>query len=456
MSASQTSDSPTVLLVARDRALLRHLARFLNTFGYQVEPVAETGLALALLATEPPQLMIVDGEDGNRSAIDFCRKAAGSDCNEHTHILLLVRSLADVDVAEALEAGVDDFLTKPVVYGELLARLRAGARAWQFEDRARRQRRVDAVTGLPGAAALHQRINRILSASTDALEVACVALDLDFFGRMVRVHGRVAGEEVRKRIAGILGDACDETIFPAALGSARFGCLLTGKSEEEAADWAENLRGVIAQTAWPLEGTTTPLSLSASFGISSQIAEYGSADELIARAVDALRRAKLSGRNCIVCDGELAEEERDWADRAAPGKLFERSAARDVMTPNCLVLRQGEPATVASTLLDRTRLDLIALVDGDGRYAGAVAAEDLLDDPPAACTDQGVPSFEAETPLVTLLEFFARRGGRVAVIVEQGKPIGYVTAQSLAELTVPPSLASAEWPQFGSNYLAGG
>ena len=62
------------------------------------------------------------------------------------------------ELHKALEAGVDDFLAKPVVYCEFLARLRVGARELELERRLGEQARVDPLTGLPNRRALESRL----------------------------------------------------------------------------------------------------------------------------------------------------------------------------------------------------------------------------------------------------------------------------------------------------------
>ncbi|NUQ62288.1 MAG: diguanylate cyclase [Pirellulales bacterium] len=459
MSRPDNANSPTVLLVGEDRALLRHLSRFLNTFGYDVRQVAETQRAQVLLAAASPQVMIVDGGQDHRKALDFCRAVSGSNREGYTHIVLMAGA-ADLDMAEALEAGVDDFLARPVVYGELLARLRSGVRAWQFEDRARRQRRVDPITGLPSAAEFFERVRESLSGDAGGMPAACVVLGLDFIRQITAAHGETIGREAVQQVGGILREACGETVFLAALGGDQFGCLLAGMDDCEAAAWAEKVRRRIAEEAMDLPGGR--MSLSASFGVAGKRAPAGPPDLWIERVRDALRRAGQSGGNCVVRDGEFAEEDHAWAELAAPGKLFERTTARDVMTPCCLVLGKGEAAAPAMELINRTGVDVLAVVDQEGRYAGAIAAEEALDrlagaEPSlrtvAELTSRAVPSFDEETPFLELLEFFARGGGTAAVIVENGKPVGYVTAASLAELTTAPHLAIGVLPRFGSCFL---
>ena len=68
----------------------------------------------------------------------MCRAVCGGGQRQHVFTILLVPAKsAHEDVIEALKLGVDDFLAKPIVLGELLARLRAAARVWNSSDACR-------------------------------------------------------------------------------------------------------------------------------------------------------------------------------------------------------------------------------------------------------------------------------------------------------------------------------
>jgi CBS-domain-containing membrane protein len=132
------------------------------------------------------------------------------------------------------------------------------------------------------------------------------------------------------------------------------------------------------------------------------------------------------------------------------------------MSPCPVTLHGDKPAAEAANLLHRTHLEALAVVDAQGQYQGAVIAEDLCDPPSTKDLDSAtagqlaaahVPAFDPDTHLERLLEFFARKGGTVAAIVHAGKPIGFVSAASLAELTRPPERLPAGDPSLDSDYL---
>ena len=147
-----------VLIVSNDRALLRHLSRFLATFGYETAQVADYQQAAPIADALPADLLLVDSAPDFDAAIELCRAVSQRSGSAGHHILLLLDRRWQSRLLEAVEAGVDDFLARPVVYGEVLMRLRAGARAVEFERRVRRQRRRDPATGLLTCAAFHARL----------------------------------------------------------------------------------------------------------------------------------------------------------------------------------------------------------------------------------------------------------------------------------------------------------
>jgi two-component system KDP operon response regulator KdpE len=124
------SDAPRVLVVDDEPQILRALRVVLRDAGFQPVPAATAAEALDLAAVRPPAAAIVDLVLPDGSGIDVCRTL-----REWSDMPILVLSALgeeDQKVA-ALEAGADDYVTKPFGPRELVARLhavlrRAGAR----------------------------------------------------------------------------------------------------------------------------------------------------------------------------------------------------------------------------------------------------------------------------------------------------------------------------------------
>jgi two-component system response regulator MprA len=120
---STGTDSPHVLVVDDDRAVRESLRRSLEFNGYAVTLAADGAEALASIAGRPPDALVIDVMMPRLDGIETTRalRTAGNDLP----ILVLTARDSVGDRVEGLDAGADDYLTKPFALDELLARLRA-------------------------------------------------------------------------------------------------------------------------------------------------------------------------------------------------------------------------------------------------------------------------------------------------------------------------------------------
>ncbi len=117
------ADKPRVLVVDDDKAVRESLRRSLQFNGYDVALAADGAEALAGIAAAHPDVVVLDVMMPRLDGIETTRalRAAGND----VPILVLTARDAVGDRVEGLDAGADDYLTKPFALQELLARLRA-------------------------------------------------------------------------------------------------------------------------------------------------------------------------------------------------------------------------------------------------------------------------------------------------------------------------------------------
>lgn len=444
--------------------MLRHLSRFLGALAYETQQVAETQPALRILEAESPDFLIIDAEMAADGAWEVCKRVGRPGRLHPVYTLLMIESPEPRDVTQALEAGVDDFLAKPIVHAELLARLRAGARVLEQDRRLRRQSPVDPKTGLPSAFALENRAREELARDgKDYVPPACVLIDLDGFRVVNRVYGVSAGDVLLKAVSDRLATLCSPEAFLASLGSDRFGVLLPGKSASEAAAWAKEVHRQLGKE--PFELGDEAIRLTASFGIAGCQEGIPSAARLIEQAAEALQTAKNSGRNCIVSFGQFDHETAAWTELATPGKLFERTVARHVMTPCTLLLRPQQTMRQAAALIRRTGVNEAPVVDDRGSLAGLLSREKALEyaraaKPPrqtvADLMETNPVTHDEETPLAELIERFNEGDHSAIVILRDGQPTGLVTTEGLASLSQPLTIASFSSDvscTAGSDYL---
>jgi predicted transcriptional regulator len=148
----------------------------------------------------------------------------------------------------------------------------------------------------------------------------------------------------------------------------------------------------------------------------------------------------------VVCFGQFDDDAAAWSDFAAPGKLFERTTARDVMAPCTVLLRTEQTLRHAAALLERSREAALPVVNREGKLAGLVFWESVFDAPAGRETGSlrvadlmtsDVPQYDEQTSFATLRDFFTRDSRSVVVITCQGKPTGLVTPDTLAALSLP-------------------
>jgi diguanylate cyclase (GGDEF)-like protein len=434
-----TTQPLTVLVVSDDRPTIQGLSRFLRAFGYGVDEAHDTDQALSALSSRSPDFIVIDGTDTTSCRLEILGDVQER-CGE-VYTFLMTQAQGIRQLREALESGVDDFLAKPVVFGELLARLRAGARALEHRRRAKAQCRTDRVTGLPSLAAFGKTIQTALHrADEQAPSVVCIAFELDYFGRFARQHGETFARQGLKAIAEHLVNHLQGSESLACGEPTQFFAALTGATEAEGAQWAEGVRAALAAESFPVGEIT--VDVTASFGVADNHGAEIDYQELLQRAQEAQKLARESGRNCVALYSQLHEPARSWASLASPGKLFQTTLARDVMIPCTVVVRRDEAIEQAKSYILKPSLTAIPVVDGVGTYVGyvtekaiaeATEEQDRVRDLPIA----DAPCVDEMTTFANLIDFFTQDPSSLVFIVGNGHPVGFVTRSSLTALSDP-------------------
>lgn len=119
------SESKRILVVDDEAQITRVMRRSLTTHRYDVRVAADGEAALELFHDWSPDLVITDLSMPGMSGLELCRRLRKS--SDIPIIVLSVRGEERVKV-EALDAGADDYVTKPFGMDELLARVRAALR----------------------------------------------------------------------------------------------------------------------------------------------------------------------------------------------------------------------------------------------------------------------------------------------------------------------------------------
>ena len=113
----------TILVVEDDPSVREALERALGFEGYEVETARDGGVALSMMRDMSPDLLVLDVMMPYVDGIEVCRRIRAR--GDRVPILMLTAKAAVGDRVEGLDAGADDYVTKPFALDELLARIRA-------------------------------------------------------------------------------------------------------------------------------------------------------------------------------------------------------------------------------------------------------------------------------------------------------------------------------------------
>jgi diguanylate cyclase (GGDEF)-like protein len=310
-----------ILIAEDDRVSALKLCRALERLGYSVCVVSDGAEAWRRVCDLGVGLVISDWEMPEMDGLELCARIRSQSDARYTYIILLTARDSRADRLVGLEAGADDFLTKPVDAGELVARLNIARRILAMQE----QLRADAaqLAELHGAlerqnATLEQQ-NAMLAtrAMTDGLTglynrrhfdesirsalsfgrrhdqpVSLVMLDVDHFKAYNDSFGHLAGDDVLRTVAGILQSHSRAHEVVARYGGEEFALVLRATDAYGVRSLAERLRDMIATHPWPLRPVT------ASFGLATTTGNGIDAVQLIAQADEALYASKSRGRDC--------------------------------------------------------------------------------------------------------------------------------------------------------------
>jgi DNA-binding response OmpR family regulator len=124
------------VLIADDEATSRHLIQAILTgWGFEVLVAVEGGEALSILeGSSPPEIVLLDWMMPGADGLEVCRRMRAAKPQATTYIILVTARGGLENVVQGLEAGADDYITKPFDPRELRARLRAGVRIVQLQE----------------------------------------------------------------------------------------------------------------------------------------------------------------------------------------------------------------------------------------------------------------------------------------------------------------------------------
>jgi putative two-component system response regulator len=123
-----------VLIVDDEKSALAMLAELMTRRGYQATCAANGVEALACIAQAPPDVVLMDVNMPQLDGFETCRRIKGNPATTLIPVVLVTGLNDTADRVRGIEAGADDFLSKPFVMSELVARVRSLVRLKRYTD----------------------------------------------------------------------------------------------------------------------------------------------------------------------------------------------------------------------------------------------------------------------------------------------------------------------------------
>jgi len=296
------------ILLADDDELYRKLLSVtLGRWGYQVVMAEDGEQALARLSGEnAPTLAILDWMMPGLSGLEICQHLRARPGPRYIYLLLLTARDRTQDLVAGLEAGADDYLTKPFDVAELRARLRAAERILDLQEQLLRSRKEledlathDPLTQLWNRRAIFDRLSKEAArAEREAKCVAVILVDVDHFKTINDTHGHPAGDQVLCEVARRMAGALRPYDLLGRFGGDEFLVALIAEDPAATEVVAERLRAAVSGI--PVRVGETEITVTVSIGAASASPHVVHSPEALLHAADeALYLAKREGRNRV-------------------------------------------------------------------------------------------------------------------------------------------------------------
>jgi diguanylate cyclase (GGDEF)-like protein len=293
--------------MAEDEPIQRRVLQgLLEKWGHDVVVANDGEVAWSSLTGDnPPHLAILDWMMPGMDGLRICQELRAIPGRPYTYILVLTARDHKGDLVEALEAGADDYLTKPFDARELKARLHAGKRLLNLQDQLVRANQAlqvrashDALTGiLNRGAILEILLNEFARSRRDRKPVGVILADIDHFKNVNDTQGHPTGDIVLRQTAQTIRSVIRSYDAVGRYGGEEFLIVIPGCDLSLSKQKAEQIR--LAVSAAPVQTTGGgSVIVTLSLGVVSTCAP-DNGQEVLEVADMALYRAKREGRNRV-------------------------------------------------------------------------------------------------------------------------------------------------------------
>ena len=295
------------ILLAEDSAFYRRMiANYLAEWGFDFVSAQDGKEAWKILRSpDGPRLALLDWMLPEIEGVELCRRLRS--CGEgsgYIYTVLITAKNQKQEMLEAMDAGADDFLSKPFDPAELRARIQVGKRIVEL------QQKLASINDALRFAASHDPLTQIWNrgevlaflgrelarARRGATPVGVALADVDHFKKINDEFGHQVGDLVLRELAQRFSRNLREYDGVGRYGGEEFLLVIPGCDLKTTARRANEIRTLISNE--PFAQATGTRELTVSMGVATAEPSE-TVEELLRRADEALYRAKRSGRNRV-------------------------------------------------------------------------------------------------------------------------------------------------------------
>lgn len=316
MNTSQ--DGALLVVVAEDDPMTRRLLeRTIEKWGYRPLAVDNGERAWEILQALPVHVLVTDWDMPGMSGLELCKRLRASNRQRYTYTLMLTHHEDRNRMVQALDAGADDFVSKPFHPLELQARLKVASRIVNLERELRRSQRrleaanlqlaeqatTDALMGIGNRRAFDEALGRIYAWSLEhGVKFAVLLCDIDKFKQYNDVYGHPAGDKVLATVGRLMQDQVrgGDDVF--RYGGEEIVVLLQRCDADGVRIVGERLRKSVRDLSIEHDGGPAgyvTVSIGATL-FDPDEDPTPAAERVVERADEALYQAKRTGRNRVV------------------------------------------------------------------------------------------------------------------------------------------------------------